>query len=122
MKNKTLHHLPYTDGVFGALFTAVSNQIGAVFSVQELHLSLVSLHGPCKPEPPVNNYCTYTAINHSEHEDENNQNNQYFQSKTDFRLPLAIYSHLLSSLTRAGPSNQQVLEPGTEKNLGYFVS
>lgn len=76
MENKPSCHLLYTDGVFSALFTPVSNQVGAVSSVQELHLSLVSLHGPCKPEPPVNNYCTYTAINHSEHEDENSKYNQ----------------------------------------------
>lgn len=51
-ENKPSCRLLYTDGVFSALFTPVSNQIGAVSSVQELHLSLVSLHRPCKPEPP----------------------------------------------------------------------
>lgn len=76
MKNKSSFHLLDTDGVLSALFTPVSNQIGAVSSVQKLHLSLVPLHRPCKPEPPMNNYCTYNAINHSEHEDENSRYNQ----------------------------------------------
>lgn len=70
-------HLLYTDGVFCALFTPVSDQIGAVPSLLQLHLGLVSLQRSCKPEPPVNNYCTYTAINHSEHEDENSRYHQW---------------------------------------------
>lgn len=73
---KSSHHSLYTDGIFVALLTPMSNEICAVFPVQELHLSLVSLHWPCKPEPSINNYCTYTAINHSEYEDESGQYSQ----------------------------------------------
>lgn len=35
---------------------------------------------------------------------------------------MVIVGNLFSSLTTAGKSNQQVLEPGIEKNCGYFVS
>lgn len=48
--NEPSCHSLYTDGVLSALFTPVSDQVGAVSSVLELHLGLVSLHGPCKPE------------------------------------------------------------------------
>lgn len=61
----------YADGVFITLFTSVSDQIGSVFLVEELHLRLVSLQRACKPEPSMNNYYTYNAINHPEHEDDN---------------------------------------------------
>ena len=97
------------------------NQIRAVSSVQELLLGLVSPHRSCEPEPPMNNYCTYTAINHSKHEDKNSRYHQSKQSTNDLWLLLAIYSHLFSLLTRAGRSNQQVLGPGVEKSCGYFV-
>lgn len=40
----------YTDGVLAALFTPVSDQVGAVSPVLELHLGLESLDGSRKPE------------------------------------------------------------------------
>lgn len=57
-QNEPSCHSLYTDGVLAALFTPVSDQVGAVSSVLELHLGLVSLHGPCKPEAAVINDCT----------------------------------------------------------------
>lgn len=57
MEWEPLYHILYTDGIFCELFTPVSNQVGAVSSVQELHLGLVSLHRSCKPEARMKN-CT----------------------------------------------------------------
>lgn len=55
-------HLLDTNGVLRALLTPVSDQKGPVFPVQELHLGLVSLHWPCKPEAAMISLCTSTAI------------------------------------------------------------
>lgn len=121
-KNKLSCHLLYTDGVFRALFTPVSNQIGAVSSVQELHLSLVSLHRPCKPEPPKERLLHLNCNQSLWTWGWGRSIQSIKRSKDDLWLLLTIYSHLFLSLTRAGQSNRQVLEPGTEKNCGYFVS
>lgn len=48
-KSTPTSHLLYAESVFRALSAPVANQIGAVASVQKLHLCLGSLHWPCKP-------------------------------------------------------------------------